>query len=327
MLRIALPMDPAASDIDPLVEAALAALREAVGAAAHASIALLVDPTLSDPLSEDPEVLSALDRHMLHRVSIPAIHPDIDPDRSPYLLYAPAEPTAERAINRSIRLAIEQSTYAASPLAASRSVAAWFVGHEDAHLLATSIRLAARVRRPDGRVWPLRFWDPRVIWQLPFTLDSERWAQLRRALPGWLALDMAHRLHALAPAIALHAGEPPTPEPFRLAEWELLELVGPINMVLAMAADWGIAPVAANALRVRHLIQQCRQLGFATERDAQVFAACGLTSADDFFQHPPIAQALQLASGKGHSVSAALAHFDESVWQALRARRGASQTS
>ncbi|MCA6218926.1 hypothetical protein KGA65_20475 [Ideonella sp. B7] len=306
------------NDVHLRVNDGIQLLRKAITVAPCPSVAVLVDPMLEDPLKERSEVGEAQAAGRVVRCPLPPLHPDIASEQRPYLLFAPSEADAERVVNLTIELAIERMCSAASPLGVVHPVAGWFVGHQSPQMLAEALAQEIRVQRPDGCQWPLRLWDPRVNWQLPFTLSLAKWQHLTGALPGWIALSPTGQLRQLSAP-----GKPSNPGStseriYTPTEWDQLEQVGITNMVLAMAVDWDVGPNQTNAMRIRHLIAQCRRMGFPTERDALVFAACGLTSIDGFYLHPNVAQALNQAAHARQSVSSALQGFDDQFWSSLR---------
>lgn len=280
------------------------------------SVGVFIDPTLGDPLSDESAVQEALKAGLLMRHSLPRIHDDIDPGASPYLLYAPSEEPAERAISATVRLAVASALEGDSPLSQPRAVCAWIVGDSDPRARAAALARVARVRRPDGEPWPLRFWDPRVLWHLPRVLRSEQWQSIESALGHWLTLDMGSSVKSFAPsegdrgeASSLH---------FDTAQWQRLQRIGAINVVLASAWEWDLLPTQRNAERIEHLLATCETLGFPSQRDGQIFVACGLTSHDRFHEHPLVGSALQQAASKGEGAATALTKFDETFWGELR---------
>ena len=280
------------------------------------SVGVFIDPTLGDPLSDESAVQEALKAGLLVRYSLPGIHDDIDPGASPYLLYAPSEEPAERAISATVRLAVASVLEGDSPLSRPRAVCAWIVGDADPRARAAALARLARVRRPDGEPWPLRFWDPRVLWHLPRVLPSEQWQSIESALGHWLTLDMDSYVKSFAPSEG--AEREVSSLHFDTVQWQRLQRIGAINVALASAWEWGLLPTPRNAERIEELLATCEALGFTSQRDGQVFVACGLTSHDRFHQHPLVAAALQQAASKGEGAAPALTKFDETFWGELR---------
>lgn len=286
-------------------------------------VSVFVDPTLANTLCEAEPVSVALAQGTLMRIAVPIVHEDIAPDARPYLLHAPSEQTAERAIEHTMRVALSEALAEPSPLAASRQVCAWIVGEVDPRILADRLAIAAVTRKPDGVPRPLRYWDPRVMWHLPRALELSRWDVLRAALGSWLTLDMQHRL---GPVPTLKTNDtlrsPPSPSdvPVRCSpsQWAALARIGPTNMALAQAQAWGMPPTPDTALQIDSLLQTCDALRFESQRDAQAFVACGLTSHARFFENAEVRAALELAQAAGQSVMSALEQFDDSFWDELK---------
>ncbi|MEY4763921.1 MAG: hypothetical protein RI907_594 [Pseudomonadota bacterium] len=319
--------------MDDLLPRAVQALRAQIPAGEDVPVSVFIDPTLGDSVCEDPVIAAAVHDGRLLKGRVHIAHDDIVPDAQPYLLHAPSEGKAEQAIQRTLELALSEATSATSPAAATRVFCAWIVGEQDPALHAKRLAQAALVRKPDGRLRPLRYWDPRVMWHLPRAMGRDRWAEFCPALGHWLSLDMSHQLASLAPcelagmASRLRADKcAGVTTETSLAQWDGLSRIGAINMALAQSPTWGLAPTPGLALTIDALLQACHQLGFSTSRDEQVFVACGMTSHLQFFEHPAVRQALQRAAATDQGVMGALGQFDDHFWQQL-AQRGPLATA
>ncbi len=169
------------------------------------------------------------------------------------------------------------------------------------------------------------------MWHLPRVLEPSRWGALIAALGAWLSLDMQHRL---GPVAASKLGDAsPAPKghqevPVRCSpeQWAALARIGPTNMALAQAQDWGVLPTLDAARQVDSLLRACEALGFESQRDAQVFVACGLTSHAKFFELDEVRLALVRAQAAGQSVMSALGQFDDSFWDDLRQQQAQPRT-
>jgi hypothetical protein len=303
-----------------VAERALITLRKSIDSADRPSVAVFIDPVLGDAVLDVDGVMNGLSSGEVRRIKLPPIHEDIDPERSPYLLFMADEERAERVLNATVRHAAQEAVGAPSALGASRSVCGWVVGEPDARDLAHRLADAAQVLRPDGTRWPLRFWDPRVLWHLPNTLSPHDWRQLQNAIGAWHALDPSHTLVAYAPSSPAPTQRRSAPLKFDEPGWASLERIGTINVALATAREWGVIPTQGNAERVRRLLQVCEGFGFHGERDGLAFVACGLTSHDRFYEDERVDQALRRASASGEGVVSALSAFDDHFWNQLASR-------
>ena len=327
---------PSDDSSSALADRMLMALRTALAAAGSETVSILVDPTLSDPLMVEPCVQDALTSGHATRIRLPHIHGDVDPDAAPYLLHAAVEPAAERVVNLSIAVAALEASQGVSKEAPGRSVCAWIIG--EANPRATAIRLAdaARIARPDGRPWYLRYWDPRVMWHLPRVLPQAQWSELQAQLGDWWALDQLNQFVSQASPRVAHKNTPAEQvtslpvmsQKLRIEAhaWERLSLIGVTNTVLEMAWDWGVIPTTANAQRIELMLRRCRALGFETAQDELVFCSCALTSRDDFDSHPAVSEALTAAAARRTSVAQALEPFDELFWAGISQNRSEPQT-
>jgi Domain of unknown function (DUF4123) len=323
---------------DALADRTLTALRAALTAEGTDTVSILIDPTLSDRLLVEACVQDALTRGKAVRIQLPHIHDDVDPDATPYLLHIEQEASAERVVNASIALAAFEASQSRAEGGLGRSVCAWIVGEANPQALAVRLANAAKILRPDGNLWYLRYWDPRVMWHLPRVLPQGQWSALQRDLGEWWALDQLNQFVSRAsPAtananasIAAERNDHLTPRTHRVKiatpVWERLSLIGATNTVLGMAWEWGVIPTTANAQRIESMLRRCRALGFESSQDELVFCSCGLTSRDDFDSHPAVSEALTAAAKRRTSVAHALESFDEPFWAAMSQHRPEPQT-
>ena len=310
--------------LDALLSSAVLSLRSHLPPNQDASVSVFIDPTLNHTICDDAIVQNALSNGVLQRVPLSIAHDDIDPEAMPYLLHAPSEHVAERAIECTLRIALME-TLANRPTAATRQVCAWIVGEVTPRPLAIRLSDAALIRKPDGSRRPFRYWDPRVMWHLPRVMPPFEWASLRDAVGKWLTLDMTNQLTALPPVDTNHAHSVSGMHKMRMGaqpctplQWATLSRIGAINMAMAQAHEWGITPTHEVASHIDALLQTCHALGFDTERDEQVFVACGLTSHIQFYEHPEVNIALKRSATAGQDVMSALGRFDDQFWGQLQ---------
>jgi hypothetical protein len=308
--------------LDALADRSLLALRTAAG---DQPLALFVDRTLGpvDALHDEwPATLRAAEASSaVQWVPLGRIHDDFASENLPGFFYVISEARAERLVALAMRIAVHEALQDQGQEPRSRCLAGWVLHAPEAPALKTSLTRLARVFKPDGAAWYLRFWDPRVTWHLPRVLTPEQWALARQAMGRWWAMSPLAHFAPLASANgAAASAHAPVEQPllrFDAAQWARLERVAPINTVLRMAAGWDVLPTEGNARQVDALIERCRQRGFDTEQDALVYAACGLTSHPHFDAHPEVDRALQDAASKGQSIEAAISRFDDGFWHGL----------
>lgn len=307
-----------AASEDALMQRAQMHLRAVLG---DTPMALLIDPTLADPLSETLDLQTAFATGMAKRLPLRNLHPDIDPDRVPYLVHVPSEAQAERLITASLKLAMDEATGRLGEDYRGRSVCAWVARVDNAEQFVRQVVSVARVLRPDGSAWPLRVWDPRVVWHLPRVLPQDAWTAMQSALGAWYTLAPSGEVELFGEFSVQGEKMPPSelPPPYRFnaATWAALERIGSVNKVLSVSADWGVLPTEDQARRIDQLLQRCNALGFDSEQDALAFAACGLTSHERFDEHPQVQAAVQAASREMRTFVSALDAFDDEFWQAL----------
>jgi hypothetical protein len=176
----------------------------------------------------------------------------------------------------------------------------------------------ARVIKPDGTRWPLRFWDPRVFWHLPRVLPSGQHQALVAQWGRWCWFDPTNQFVTTGERNPADNETAPIPLALSKENWSSLARVGSVNRVLALARDWGVHPTESNARRIDALVQRCHALGFLSEQDELVFCTCGLTCRDDFDRHPSVSRALLHGAQQGASAMQVLQSFGDDFWTALR---------
>ena len=282
-------------------------------------LTLFIDPLLANPFAEMEVYRSSISGGGARIVKLPRIHADVDPARTPYLLHISDEVRAEHLINESVEWALCEAGGELGPEYRGRSVCGWICGEHDPIALARRLASAARVIKPSGDPWPLRYWDPRVIWHLPRALVQGKWCVLQNWIGEWCSIGPHGNLalygakkQALSPAMAETQG---IAMRFDTDEWRRLERIGTINNVFALAQDWGVTPNIEQAHLIDSLLIRCEAWGYKTEQDKLVFAACALTSHVDFDKYPAIAEAMQNGARNHQSLQAALARFNDDQWQ------------
>lgn len=309
--------------VEELIERSVLGLRREAG---DAPLSIFIDPTLADPLRDllklnngwnDSPQWSAT-----RTVRLPHIHDDFDPERQPYLLWLPNEAQTERVVNAALRVAASEALGVYGSAHHARSVCGIVLGDVEPHRTAQRLAAAARVFRPDGVRWHLRYWDPRVLWHLPRMLPAHLWDTIARSIGTWCTFDMRQewvRVGCTPHEIALHATE----TPIRLSQpvWERLARIGPMNQVLAMARDWSLDLSPALAERIERLLCEASEFGYPADGDGIVFAAAGITAHEQFYRHPRVAQILQRATDEGRPLGDALSEFDQAFWDEVSTGR------
>jgi len=303
--------------VDGITEQAIATLRKSC--AATGGVLIVVDPVLADPISQSPVFEATLKTGVARCVRLPAIHQDLDPTHAPYLIDVSSEVTGERLVNLSLSLAAREIVGEMHADYRGRSMCAWVCGQPHPVKFAACLAQVTRVLRPDGMSWPLRLWDPRVLWHLPRVLQPTHWLTVSRALHGWLTFDPLGQLSRIGATAADNSHPEPCKLPLVFDEqaWQALKRIGMVNTVLQMATDWNLLPTEAQARRIDALIARCQSLGFDSEQDGLVFAATAMTCHEKFDRHPQVKGALEIAARTGSSLSEALKQFDEPFWAAL----------
>jgi Domain of unknown function (DUF4123) len=308
-------------DIGPVVNSTLMSLRAELSSAKTNTITILIDPTLEDPMVESVELAKALDDGMVQRIALPSIHADFDPKHSLYLLHILDETKAEKLINQSVHIAFAESTGTFPEDYLGQSVCAWFLGEAEPNILARHISATARVYKPNGESWPLRFWDPRVLWHLPRALNAKKMNHIRSIAENWCFTNGQGQLKTANDLAPFKREQDYLPKPHTLrfdqTEWAALERISSINTVFKMGQEWGLQPSDKLAAKIDSLLLRCKQRGFETEQDGLVFAAAALTSHERFDEHPRVDATLRAGASSGALLNELIADFDDNFWASL----------
>lgn len=257
-------------------------------------LAVLVDPGLHDPLSQDP-----------HARSVPRLTlsiPGIDTARAPYLLLASSTSMNARLVDFCLRLSVEEALgLHDSTGLRPRSVCALLIPRDLREpnwvRIGHALTKSATVLPPVGsrqRV-AFRYWDPRLATRLEAALGASTWGdRLRRmGVNQWWAVDESGRLWS-SDALPARSGER-TPErgwALDASQWQRMQALGRRNALLQAARAWGIDRCATEEL-IDDVVRRTFELGLEDPRDVHSFGYLALTVHDQFDRHPDVTRALQ----------------------------------
>lgn len=320
--------------LDTPTETATAALRQALGeavadadTAVGSSLCVLVDPTLHDPLAEHADTRALL-RLPLH---IDAFAPG----QRPYLLVIHDSLAQERALNTTVRVAVEEclglhddDREAGQP----RSVCAWITADtlrdpQQQRALAYGLALQASVLPPPpyaGQRKTFRYWDPRLSVHLPRCLGEAVWRQTLAGLRirGWWNLQAGGVLAPVGAVVAPDPGDrPPTAQAWTLdtRQWQALLAIGWGQRVAQLLPDWEL-PQMPEPSAIDDAVRRALAHGLHEEADVLGFAQCALTYHPQFDRHPEVARSIETlprAGGVAHGFAALTQRWPETLLDQL----------
>jgi hypothetical protein len=299
---------------DALVDRAVKDLRAALALSKARSVTILIDPAQHDPFASDPLAKLADQTHRVAR-----LHDDQPDEQRLYLLHVSDEERSERLVNRSVHIAVGEAL-ASQRANAPRSVCAWLLGTTNPGATVLRIYEHARVVRPDHQMWPLRFWDPRVIGHLPRVLRASQFASFGELLAGWWYIN-GNGAFARARHPGANAEIETPPLRFDTARWDALARIGIVNEIERLSRAWGVAPSTDLDARIDRIVVEGLRRGCRTPQDVQAFACCALTKHEAFYEDPEVQQRLQAGGDKGVPVAGVLAGLDEATWKRVDDRR------
>lgn len=304
--------------IDELTDAAIGALRTALARGEAASpVAVLIDRALADPLEEALPSNNAT-AHVVH-----IRHDDLTVERMPYLLWMDDERRAERLLNRTVRLAVEEALANVGQARQMRSICAWIeisptqaAQPESAIGGATLAALIANVcvaRSPSGERRLLRYFDPRVLARLGALMRPGQLRHLLGPVAAW---------HFVGPDLSLRTLRVPlqtnAEAGFDAGQWAVLARTAWVNELLPQAAGWGLDRTGdALALAIDAQLARAQAAGLRTDTDCMTFATCAFCVHERFDEHPAFAQALANSRSTGQSFADAAAALDEATLETI----------
>lgn len=295
---------PDPRQIDELTEAAIMSLRRALQAVPFddpydygVPLAILADPCVHDPLAVHGDT-QAVPR-------MPLNISDIDRSLSPYLLILGGAVVNERALNASVRVAVQECLGAHdTETGRPRSVCAWLVHAQpqeaDWHHVWAALNRRAWVVPPTNKPRKVvRFWDPRLTTQLPTTFGDDTWAECLQVLgvQQWWTLSADATLTRVGEAVAPQGEAPhqhPTQANWQLdtAQWHGLRMLAWRNVIAQAATGWQLpAPPQTQALD--DIARRAFEHGLRDNADMLPFAHLALTVHPLFDRHPQVMRALK----------------------------------
>lgn len=290
--------------------------------------------------SDDPELAALLTSHLL--IKAKSANDEVPADLGLALLPVdPVTPRGSSAIRTSLEVALGELTWASLSHGRGRVVAAWLECHDDIENASSQLRRhfsdLMLVRRPDGRLDWLRWYDPAVLWVLWPCLGSEQQAALLGPIHRWWFLSPAGELQCLSVPIpqAADAG-PCRTAAQRLGltalQWDTIDAIGALNLALveAKASEFDLDRLNQACRAGLEAIGRARVAGFGDRRDLALYAYRAIACHSEFDQHPIVVHALQ-SSKPGDYFSACVDDLSEGQWQQIRrdmqARRSPPLTS
>jgi len=299
-----------------LTEAALHVLRSELAGSngdgqsySDQSVAVLIDPTIADPLAHD-----------LHTRDLPRVPLKgwmFEPQKSPYVIVLQNNVRDERALNTIVRVAVEEGQGAHDTEDGQvRSVCGFLIRHEGrsngpsrspAVLAATIARLGWVLPPfPRAKHSVFRFWDPRITPHLPAILGAGVWLQCQQTMgtTTWLTVHGGGVLKAVRPSPQLrNDAEPLSCLRINAHQWKALVHLGWRNRIEQIATGWELPGIPDERL-LNEIVSRAMGYGLESEADVLAFGQLGLTVHPLFDQHPDVARILSNPGEHSFAVTA-----------------------
>jgi hypothetical protein len=306
--------------LDParLSNAALLKLREALAADGSTPVVVLIDPALTDPFSQ-------LDLAPgIRKQSLRIEYKDLDRAHQPYLLWFDSESSAEAVFNRSVGVAVFEATDAVTHESSARSICAWITPDPDQTPLSLARALAARstLVEPGGTRKLFRFFDPRVLDQMPRIMGSTSFWHWLGPVRAWHFVGREGELVTLS-----RLSHVDTEPMIDAMVWRKLERIVAINKLLQQSRDWGVYSRSELPMQLDRYMEHAFQAGLLTEQDQMVFATCCSCISEQFFEHPVVEEILARARRGESRFADAMANLDDAQLDAIATFRATKPTS
>lgn len=310
---------PAAQEIAALTDRGIALLRQSLAASSCASLYLICDPILVNPIGDQAQELAYPTRPLEFR------YRDLERSLHPLLIEIKDEQREERFINDSIRLAVQESMAARATSPAARSMCAWIIAPDVtlasmAEVLGTRALLGNPYAIGEKRLF--RFWDPRVFDHLPRIFGESMFAEWGASNMQWLYVDISGTMKSQrfdSPLLG-KTKENFTPT---TAQWDAISRLGDLNQVLQLSDAWSQPDLAATSARLDSALHRAATLGVNASLDAITYALL-YHSVGGAFEHHPRMRPIFAEVSKGASLATMLADVEQATWDQIRAAQRTS---
>ncbi len=303
------------SSPEQLAEHATLALRSALERCSTHALAVVVDPTLTDPWDGLSDHLPSASL----RMRIPISHPDISPSNSPYLIVIGDERIQERLVSKTLELAARECLEGIESARSSRAICGWLpvdsTTASNPTALLRGLAACATVVGSSGKPLYFRYFDPRVMGQLAGILSPDQQRALIHPALGWLFLHPAGRMHALE----LGAEKSSGPEPFSMSREQLKELerVPWLQQLRFQSRQWGAGTPPEDA-QLDSALMQAQRAGLTAQEDCLVHATCSFLLGPRFHAHAYVSSLMEDARGMPGRFASGMAQLTDVQLQEIR---------
>ncbi|NWC10772.1 DUF4123 domain-containing protein [Pseudomonas agarici] len=191
-----------------------------------------------------------------------------------------------------------------------RQVGGWLFSSLSTHELASLLSSKLKLLHGSGRA-RLRFYDPRVMAQLPFIFDRPQWMQLESGVEQWFFLNEGLQLQQ-----TVHASPTPTRRSTFLVNTEqrsALHRMEVVSVAIHLLKTLGCPYEPDWIERIHSLIQRSIKQGFTEKTEQVAFAVFGIWLSPGFDRHPGIRPVLDEARTAELGFCQAMGRVDEEV--------------
>lgn len=220
------------------------------------------------------------------------------PQKAPLLVRL--EDRHDPLLDASVDLAVQQTMSSACRL---RQVGGWLFSSLPPAPLASLLSSKLKLLHANGKV-RLRFYDPRVMAQLPVVFDMPQVMQLESGVEQWNYLNEGAQLQqttypssaAISRAPFLASAE----------QWSALKQVEVVNSAVQVLRTLGCSYERDWVAQITLLVQRAIGQGLTGGMEQATFAVLGVWLHRSFDQHPRIRQVLEDARKVGGSFGEAI---------------------
>lgn len=306
------PSNPA-KDAATLTNQAIIELRKSLQDFGTSRLYILCDPMLEDELG------AAANEKDYPCRKLDFTYSDLERSSNPYLIEIADEPQAERFVNFSIQVAVDEvlKNQAISP--SPRSVCAWIIAPElnlntFASLLGKSATLVDPYQIGVKRLF--RFWDPRVMTHLPRIFSGLPFEHWLGANTAWLTMNIDGVLECTH-FTNVHAESDWPFEPTK-QQWDAIARIENLNQVLRLSEAWSSQDFLSTSIAIDNALIRAQRLGIVESLDSITYALLYRSLGGAFEKHH-LMHPVFLEFSQGVSLTTLLADVDQVIWDRIRA--------
>lgn len=246
---------------------------------------VLIDPMGGNPFEEE---IKALDSKIVQQCRLMDRLFADSPEQAPYLVRLPLSEAAllEKFLAQAIEDTIDPSVHA-------RTICAFiFSPLEQENLGKRLTRPLSATVQDFGHIY-FRYFDPRVMQQLPHILSTEQLAGMLHGVQQWGYVSWSGQFNVIQEPSTENR---PTTPAFTRQQWEAMGRIALINATLRTLQLAEVSLTDDADQRIDAQIKAAKMAGFPSTDDQVTYAAYSMKFGEDFTRHPDLAKSVAMTT-------------------------------